>query len=77
MTNGAVDPQAALRAELAQLKGRVAELESQLGVRKNRGLKFTVSNFFYIRLQSKHWSQIVVSTSKGKTLCLVWSGFKQ
>ena len=42
-TNGEVlDPQAAARAELEQLKQRVAELESQLGLRKNRGLKFTV-----------------------------------
>ena len=29
--------------ELDQLRRRVAELESQLGVRKKRGLRFTVS----------------------------------
>ena len=44
MSNGSIDPQASLRAELARLKQRVAKLESQLGVRKKRGLKFTVSN---------------------------------
>ena len=53
VSNGSIDPQASRRAELARLKQRVAELESQLGMRKKRGLKFTVSNMnIYVNV---HW----------------------
>ena len=45
-SNGGVDPQASVRAELEQLKQRVAQLESQLGVKKQRGLNFTVRTGF-------------------------------
>ena len=36
--------QSAVRMELEQLKRRVAELEAQLGARRQQGLKFTVSS---------------------------------
>ncbi|CAI8058120.1 Phospholipase DDHD1 [Geodia barretti] len=48
VSNGSIDPQASRRAELARLKQRVAELESQLGMRKKRGLKFTIDHFFAV-----------------------------
>ena len=40
------DSQLSARMELDCLKQRVAELEAQLGLRKRRGLKFTVSGEF-------------------------------